>query len=303
MKLLRRLLPSWFALPTGVRPKPTGVRPNPTGVRPKPTGVRPNPTGVGSISESGLFQPVGGLLWSGLKEMRNLLYPPFCTVCALPTVAGTHLCTGCAGEAAQLRWGAPALCRKCSRPFWGAAPLPVVCLECQQWSPAFDCVVAPCRFGGVVREVVHQLKYDGKRHLRHLVSDWMQEGLSDARLRDPPADVLVPVPLHWWKQRLRGFNQAEVLAAELSLSTGVRMIGALRRVRSTGTQTQLAREERRANVRGAFATRPACERQIRERHVLLVDDVLTTGATLDACARALLRGGAASVRALTAARG
>jgi ComF family protein len=155
----------------------------------------------------------------------------------------------------------------------------------------------------VVREVVHQLKYEGKRYLRHIVCDWMQEGLLDSRLRDPLADVLVPVPLHWWKHRLRGFNQAEELATELSGSHGLRMVGALRRVRSTGTQTRLAREERRANVRGAFSTRRECERQIQGRHVLLVDDVLTTGATLDACAGALLRGGAASVRALTAARG
>ena len=289
MKLLRRLLLSTFLKPRNGPHKPAGGPPKP----------------AGGISKAGnsLIKPVGCLLRTGFRGLRNLLYPPFCTVCALPTVAGTHLCVGCVAEAAQLRWGAPALCRRCSRPFWGAAPLPEVCAECQHWSPAFDCVVAPCRFGGVVREVVHQLKYDGKRHLRHLVSDWMQEGLSDARLRDPPAEVLVPVPLHWWKHRLRGFNQAEVLAAELSGNTGVRMISALRRVRSTGTQTQLAREERRANVRGAFATRPECERQIQGRHVLLVDDVLTTGATLDACAGALLRGGAASVRALTAARG
>ena len=275
MKLFPRLIPHTLLKPMGGLLKPMG----------------------------GLLRPGCGLLKAGLSGLRSLLYPPFCTVCALPTEAGAHLCGGCAAEAAQLRWGAPALCRRCSRPFWGAAPLPEVCAECQQWSPAFDCVVAPCRFGGVVREVVHQLKYDGKRHLRHIVCGWMQEGLLDARLRDPPAEVLVPVPLHWWKQRLRGFNQAEVLAAELSGSNGVRMVGALRRVRSTGTQTRLAREERRANVRGAFATRLECERQIRGRHVLLVDDVLTTGATLDACAGALLRGGAASVRALTAARG
>ena len=164
-------------------------------------------------------------------------------------------------------------------------------------------MVAPCRFVGVVREVVHQFKYEGKRHLRRLVYGWMQEGLTDLRLCNPPAEVIVPVPLHWWKRRLRGFNQAELLAEELSKSLGIRVLGALRRSRLTVTQTQLAREERRLNVRGAFGMRRRFPRQINGRHVLLVDDVLTTGATLDACAAALLEGGAASVRALTVARG
>jgi ComF family protein len=243
------------------------------------------------------------LLSGGLKGVHSLLYPPFCTACAQPTAAGEHLCGECAAEAARLRWAAPAECRRCSRPFWGSPPLPEVCVECLAWNPAFDCVVAPRRFVGVVRDVVHQFKYEGKRYLRRIVCGWMREGLTDVRLCNPPADVLVPVPLHWWKHRMRGFNQAELLARELSLGGGMPVFNALRRSRLTVTQTQLAREDRRLNVRGAFGLRRSFPRHIQGRHVLLVDDVLTTGATLDACAAALLEEGAASVRALTAARG
>jgi ComF family protein len=156
---------------------------------------------------------------------------------------------------------------------------------------------------GVVRDVVHQFKYDGKRHLRRIVSGWMREGLEDARLCRPAPELLVPVPLHWWKRRMRGFNQAELLARELSATEGLQVLNALRRVRLTMTQTQLARDERRLNVRGAFGLRRRILPQIQGRHILLVDDVLTTGATLDACAAVLIEAGAASVRALTAARG
>ena len=168
---------------------------------------------------------------------------------------------------------------------------------------------------------MHQFKYEGKRHLRFILAGWMAEGLGDPRLRAPPPEVLVPVPLHWSRQFARGFNQAELLAHALAeLSPGLRpyerahseralrlpVERMLRRVRDTGTQTVLSRGERLGNLRGAFALgRGALGRGagVSGRHVLLVDDVLTTGATLDACARVLLSAGAASVTAGAASVG
>jgi ComF family protein len=129
----------------------------------------------------------------------------------------------------------------------------------------------------------------------------MNEGLADPRLKNWTPDALVPVPLHPRRLREREFNQADILCHELSRISGIRVFPALARRRYTTTQTQLDRKGRRQNLRDAFIL--GKNRDVTNLNLLLVDDVLTTGSTLDACAAVLLEGGAASVRALTAARG
>lgn len=182
------------------------------------------------------------------------------------------------------------------------------CADCLGRPPAFECAVAPVLLRGVAREVVHQFKYLKKTHLRFTLARWMAQALEDPRLREPVPDVWVPVPLHWSRRLWRGFNQAELLAEALRDGCASRPGGPilrveelLGRVRGTGTQTVLRREEREENLRGAFSVRRW--KRVEGLHVVLVDDVLTTGSTLDACARTLLLAGAASVRALAAARG
>ncbi|MEY2598196.1 MAG: hypothetical protein RLZZ142_455, partial [Verrucomicrobiota bacterium] len=184
----------------------------------------------------------------------------------------------------------------------GRAPC-AQCPRCVENPPAFECAVAVCRTVGVVRRMIHGLKYEGREYLAPSLGRCLAEGLGDGRLRAPLVEVLVPVPLHWRRLWGRGFNQALVLARELGRARGLPVVEALRRVRDTGTQTRLGRSERWENLRGAFGLRRGGGARVGGRHVLLVDDVLTTGATLDACARVLRRAGAASVRALAVARG
>ena len=164
-------------------------------------------------------------------------------------------------------------------------------------------------YDGTLREMLHALKYDGRRSIAPPLSRMMREHGADI-LED--ADVVVPVPLHRRRQRERGFNQAEDLASGL----GRPVLRALSRVRPTTPQVDLSREQRVGNVAGAFAIRGGNrtpfrlfdqndspeQRPLQGQIVVLVDDVATTGATLEACARLLKRAGAVDVLALTAAR-
>jgi ComF family protein len=148
-------------------------------------------------------------------------------------------------------------------------------------------------YAGSLREIVHALKYRGRRSVAKPLAAALASHGADV-LRD--ADCAVPVPLHRSRKRARGFNQA----AEIARYLPIRTVHAIIRVRATASQTDLPAARRHANVRNAFALRRRAD--VAGCVVVLVDDVSTTGATLDACARVLLDGGAREVRALTAAR-
>ena len=165
----------------------------------------------------------------------------------------------------------------------------------------FEASVSAYRSRGVVREVVHSFKYSRQIHLRHLLGRWLAEALADPRLAGRRFDLVVPVPLHPARQRERGFNQAELLAAELQHISGLVVRNVLQRTRYTATQTQFDRSERMENLRGAFRLRRGSN--VQDLRMLLVDDVLTTGSTLSECASVLREAGALSVHAVTAARG
>jgi len=227
----------------------------------------------------------------------SLFYPPTCAVCSASVEDLEYLCPDCRARAPRVV--AP-FCAKCSEPFPAAITQTFSCANCENRKLHFDCAVAAYRSRGLVRKVLHQFKYGKQRHLRLPVAGWLRESLSDPRLRGRHFDVVVPVPLHPARERERGFNQAALIAELLAASTTVPVRPVLERIRYTTTQTAYDRAERMENLHGAFRLRK--NRDVRGLHVLLIDDVLTTGSTLSECARVLRAAGAISVHAATAAR-
>lgn len=236
-------------------------------------------------------------LRAATEPALNLLFPPHCSVCRTETPAGEHLCPGC-------RKGAPVIaapfCQICSEPFEGRIDNTFSCPNCRERNFHFGCAVASYRFQGVVRDLILRFKYQGKLHLRHVLAGWLADNLADARLQHP-FDRIVPVPLHPTRERERGFNQARILAELLARQTGAPVCHDLKRIRYTTTQTRFDRETRIENLRNAFRLRPSGD--VRNLHLLLIDDVFTTGSTVDECARVLMEAGAASVRVVAVARG
>jgi ComF family protein len=222
----------------------------------------------------------------------DLLFPPRCALCGRHGVA---LCGECA---CALPRANPPRCPRC----WSPQRPGLVCRRCDESAGgglALEGLRSPYVFQEGARELVHALKYSYYSTLASPMGELMARYLLDISL---PADVLVPVPLHPRRQRVRGYNQSFLLAREVSRRLDLPLAAeALVRRRDTPPQAKAVEADaRRRNVAGAFDCRPGA---VAGRHLLLVDDVTTTGATLDACARVLLaQGGASSVWALTFAR-
>lgn len=225
-----------------------------------------------------------------------VLLAPRCAACTAPLDRPTlgPVCASCWNSILPLT---PPLCDQCGDPLptWRLLSLPLArCPRCRRLSRPIDRSRAIGAYDGALRTIVYALKYDGRRSLARPLGALMKvrgaEMLSEA-------DFAVPVPLHPSRRRQRGFNQAEDLARNI----GLPLVAALRRVRRTAPQADLPAGQRHGNVRDAFA--PGRDSgSVRGRIVVLIDDVSTTGATLDACARVLKDNGAREVRALTAAR-
>ena len=186
---------------------------------------------------------------------------------------------------------------QCRSPFLNAYPLDEQgrCGLCRRGVRGFDAAYSFGFFEGELRELIHLFKYGG---VQTLVKP-LGRLLSIALPRDAGYDVIVPMPLHWRKRWQRGFNQSELLARDLGRRTHIRVLNALQRVRNTASQAGLTSAKRRENVSGAFRAKKGA---LPGKSVLLIDDVMTTGATAASCARALKLAGASRVTLLTLAR-
>jgi ComF family protein len=160
----------------------------------------------------------------------------------------------------------------------------------------FDAAFSYGVYDGKLRQLIQLLKYGGIRPLAEPLAEW----LSAALPRDQRFDIIVPMPIHWRRRWTRGFNQSELLARALSRRTGIPVVHAVRKRKGTPPQAGLTAPQRRANVASVFEASKG--KKAAGRRILLVDDVLTTGATAGACARAMKRAGAVSVTVLTVAR-
>jgi ComF family protein len=166
--------------------------------------------------------------------------------------------------------------------------------------PAYGRARAAVRYDDIARDLVHRLKYGDRLDLATSMGQWMARA---GRELVDDADAMVPVPLHWRRLWGRRFNQAAALAKAAAAESSVPVLtAALRRMRATSQQVGLTRSARAVNVQGAFAVTKDGKAEIYGKRLVLVDDVLTSGATVDACARALLRAGASNVDVLVFAR-
>ncbi len=230
--------------------------------------------------------------------IKDALYPRICPGCGRASDrAGRCICWDCFGRIEVLDGG---LCALCGNPLTGNPRSDFICALCRQNKPSFDRARSGALFSGIMRSVLHDFKYNNALWLTADISDII-EGVLSVGFDVNSIDLVVPVPLFRTRERERSYNQAQVLAVELAERLDRRLdTRSLKRVRATETQTRFNAAQRRVNIKDAFAV--VRTQWIRGRTILLVDDVMTTGATLSECSAALKRGGARTVYAVSAAR-
>jgi ComF family protein len=242
------------------------------------------------------------ILRHAFDALASVLFPAPCRICeaTLTSASAIPICPACLASLVPL--SGPA-CHRCGRPFLSAVaaegPRPL-CFACRRGVYAFDCARSFAAYNEAMVGAIVLLKY----HQVTRLGRWFAQRLVEIVRRDPQtfvADVVVPVPLHPARRRERGYNQAELIARPLARRLGLPLRGYLLvRTRPRPDKLILSRRERWESVRGAYATRERAP--VDNLRILLVDDVFTTGATLDSCARALRGAGASSVIGLTVAR-
>lgn len=226
----------------------------------------------------------------------NVALPRLCAACREP-VGNEGLCPACWSK---LSFIAPPYCERLGIPFPFDPGPGVLSMEAIADPPAYRRARAAVRYDDIASTLVHALKYGDRLDLAPTMGRWMARA-GDELLAQ--AGAIVPVPLHWRRQWARRFNQAALLADIIGKTRGVTVAhDLLKRVKATPQQVGLGKSERALNVQGAFRVRPERKPEVAGRRLILVDDVLTSGATVDAAARALLRAGAAEVDVLVFAR-
>jgi len=230
---------------------------------------------------------------TGANAFVRVMLTPGCAACGAPLDAPLRhpVCASCWASIAPIH---PPACVRCGEPLVATADAGPECDRCLARPPSFDVARAAGRYDAALREVVHVFKFEGRRALAGPLAALMRDAGHELLAG---ADAVVPVPLHPWRALGRGFNQADDLASAL----GLPVWRALRRTGAGPPQSALPAGRRHVNVATAFVVR-RMGRRLRNASVVVIDDVMTTGATLDACSRVLRAAGVRRVAALTLAR-
>ncbi len=239
-----------------------------------------------------------GFARTAAQNLIGLIFPNRCLICEAPLDPARRqpLCLRHEREIEQVE---PPVCGKCGRKMFGESVEQLSCERCRSPSTYYDAGYSACIYAGPVRELVHLFKYRGRRYLQTFLG-----GLIVDFLRGSPYisqhDAIVPVPLHWWRYCTRGFNQAADLAKPISRHFHVPIMKRnLRRIRHTSPQVRLPPKERSINIKNAFkVSRPS---KVAGKRLVLLDDIITSGATLNECARVLKEAGASGVTIITLA--
>jgi ComF family protein len=252
---------------------------------------------AGKTGISARLSQAGSTFAATFRLALDVALPPLCPSCREPLGDGAGLCASCWSKLSMIE---PPFCARLGIPFTYDPGPGLLSMEAIAIPPTYHRARAAVRYDDVARSLVLAYKYGDHLDLAPLMGRWMARA---GRELIDGADAFVPVRLHWRRLWARRFNQSAALAETISASSGVAVLhGVLKRVRATPQQVGLPKSQRADNVQGAFRVAPDGKAAVAGKRLVLIDDVLTSGATADTCARALLRAGATAVDVLVFAR-
>lgn len=230
------------------------------------------------------------------NTMLNALFPPQCMCCGELVKTHGTLCHGCWAE---LHFITAPHCTICAHPFEYDLGEGALCASCIDALPSFTSAYSAVVYDDTSKRLLHKLKFEDQGHLAPIFADWLANHMQARAI----PDIIIPVPLSKKRLFTRRYNQSALVAKELALSLGIAyQPHALQRIKHTAPQTGLNKTERQENIRGAFAISASHSDMIKGASICLIDDVMTTGATIDACTATLNSAGASAVHVLTIAR-
>jgi ComF family protein len=255
------------------------------------------PASLAEQQSPSVFRRAAAILRAPFRLAFDAALPPLCPSCREPVGVTSGLCPACWSKLSPIE---RPFCERLGIPFVYDPGPGILSMQAIADPPSYQRARAAVRYDEVARTLVHAFKYGDRLDLAPTMGRWMARAGHELLAE---ADLIMPVPLHWRRLWARRFNQSAALAEVVSEISGV-PVGhmALKRTKATPQQVGLSRSERALNVQGVFKVSPEGKAAVARRRVLLMDDVLTSGATADACARTLLRAGARNVDVLVFAR-